>query len=166
MRRLLLTLGSMLMSSAVVTAGVQHGGAAGHDDHAAPAKTAASPSAAPAPSTGAKPAPPPKPAPHSHTTPTSSAKAGESDVRSAIERIQQRIATEVGPVAKPAASRPAAVRTTPPVGQAHAAPAPTAPQTPQRVTLQWRASLVWPSGLLPGLEAVRGPVDPVVLKWQ
>ena len=118
-------------------------------------------------------APAPKPAAssastnaHGHTAvpaanPAAKKKANEPDMAGVIERIQQRIATEVGTGTAPAArARPTAgARTT------SAASGSAAPAMP-RVTLNWRTTLTWPAEVLPAAPAPALPADPVLLIWR
>lgn len=144
--------------------------------HPAPAPPAATTPAKPSQGDAHGPAtaaPAPKPAAASASTDahghaavpaaktTTKKKANEPDMAGVIERIQQRIATEVGTGAAPAArARPAAgARAT------SATSGPAVPAMP-RVTLNWRTTLTWPAELLPAAPTPVQPTDPVLLIWR
>jgi hypothetical protein len=92
---------------------------------------------------------------------TTKKKANEPDMAGVIERIQQRIATEVGAgAAPPSKARPAAgARTT------ASTPAPVVPMMP-RVTLSWRTTLTWPAELSPTAPVPAPPANPILLIWR
>ena len=178
---------STFLSIALVVVGVspptalmaQHTSTApGGTAHPTPAPSAATAPATAKPSQGdahgpaaAAPAPKPGASPastdtHGHAAvpaakTTTKKKANEPDMAGVIERIQQRIATEVGTGTAPAARARATAG-----ARATGAASGSAVATRPRVTLNWRTTLTWPAELLPAAPAPEPPTDPVLLIWR